>query len=482
MSFAQDLRASVLQAAMQGKLTEQLETDTPVSKLLADISTKTKKKITLLEDDGLPIDWGSVKITDVVTLYTGNSISESVKTAKYCGLKEGYDYIGTKDVNFDHTICYNNGVKIPFNEPNFRYAEKGATLLCIEGGSAGRKIAILDKKVCFGNKLCAFHPIDIESKFLYFFLQSPQFLGVFANNISGIIGGVSINKIKQMTLPVPPIEEQKRIVRRIEEIMIIINELEAIEEELKKLKEVFPADMKAAVLQAAMQGKLTEQLETDSSVDDLLEDIKKEREKLVAKGKMKKSRTKQNDNFVAFSDDEVPFEIPDNWRWVYLGDLFNIERGGSPRPIQEFITTSEDGVNWIKIGDSDIGGKYIYSTKEKIIKAGISKSRYVEKDSFLLTNSMSYGRPYILKTDGCIHDGWLVLKPYNRTISQDFLYVVLSSPFVFNQFSGKANGAVVKNLNIDKVVETYIALPPLEEQNRIVAKLEQVLPLLSDLS
>ena len=95
---------------------------------------------------------------------------------------------------------------------------------------------------------------------------------------------------------------------------------------------------------------------------------------------------------------------------------------------------------------------------------------------------MSYGRPYILKTDGCIHDGWLVLKPYNKSISQDFLYVVLSSPFVFNQFSGKANGAVVKNLNIDKVIETYIALPPLEEQNRIVTKLEQILPLISDLS
>ena len=219
MSFAQDLRASVLQAAMQGKLTEQLETDTPVSKLLADISSKTKKKITLLEDDDLPINWGSVKITDVVTLYTGNRISESVKTTKYCGLKEGYDYIGTKDVNFDHTICYDNGVKIPFNEPNFRYAEKDATLLCIEGGSAGRKIAILDKKVCFGNKLCAFHPIDIESKFLYFFLQSPQFLGVFANNISGIIGGVSIGKIKKLYIPVPSIEEQRRIVERLEMLL-----------------------------------------------------------------------------------------------------------------------------------------------------------------------------------------------------------------------------------------------------------------------
>ena len=109
-----------------------------------------------------------------------------------------------------------------------------------------------------------------------------------AGNTKNAIKGKTLNNdsIRNLLIPLPPIEEQKRIVRRIEEIMKHIDELEAIEEELKKLKEVFPADMKAAVLQAAMQGKLTEQLETDSSVDDLLEDIKKEREKLVAEGKI----------------------------------------------------------------------------------------------------------------------------------------------------------------------------------------------------
>ena len=235
MAFAKDLRASVLQAAMQGKLTVQLATDTPVSELLKKVSLITKKKMTPIVDDELPDSWTVVKLTDVATIYTGNSISEGIKNAKYCGLKIGYDYIGTKDVNFDHSIVYDNGVKIPFNEPNFRYAEQDATLLCIEGGSAGRKIAILDRKVCFGNKLCAFHPIEIEKRFLYYYLQSPQFLGMFTNNISGIIGGVSLSKIKQMDIGIPPIEEQKRIVRRIDEIMTLIDELEAIEEELTKL-------------------------------------------------------------------------------------------------------------------------------------------------------------------------------------------------------------------------------------------------------
>ena len=477
MAFAKDLRASVLQAAMQGKLTEQSETDTPVSELLADISTKTKKKITLLEDDDLPTNWGSVKITDVVTLYTGNSISESVKTAKYCGLKEGYDYIGTKDVNFDHTICYDNGVKIPFNEPNFRYAEKDATLLCIEGGSAGRKIAILDKKVCFGNKLCAFHPIDIESKFLYFFLQSPQFLGVFANNISGIIGGVSINKIKQMTLPIPPIEEQKRIVRRIEEIMKHIDELEAIEEELKKLKEVFPADMKAAVLQAAMQGKLTEQLETDSSVDDLLEDIKKEREKLVKEGKIKKSRTAQNDNFVQL--DDIPFEIPSSWKWVKLGDLLSVISDGTHKT-PNYV---EKGVPFLSVQNISTGSftfdKIKYISKEEHDE--LCKRIKPEKGDILLCRIGTLGKALknTLDFEFSIFVSLGLLRPILPIIT-DFLILSINSPVGYKwiQENKVGGGTHTFKINLNSIPEMYIPLPPVEEQQRIVDKLETILPLI----
>ena len=108
-------------------------------------------------------------------------------------------------------------------------------------------------------------------------------------------------------------------------------------------------------------------------------------------------------------DDELPFEIPESWEWVRLGSVLEIARGGSPRPIQQYLTTEPDGINWIKIGDTDKGGKYIYKTKEKIRPEGVTKSRMVHSGDFLLTNSMSFGRPYILKTDGCIHDGWLVL-------------------------------------------------------------------------
>jgi type I restriction enzyme S subunit len=178
--------------------------------------------------------------------------------------------------------------------------------------------------------------------------------------------------------------------------------------------------------------------------------------------------------------DELPFEIPENWEWVRLGSVCNITRGGSPRPIQEFLTDANDGINWIKIGDTEKDGKYINSTKEKIKPEGVSKSRFVRSGDFLLTNSMSFGRPYILNVDGCIHDGWLVLSDYQSVLDVDYFYHCLSSRFAYYQFCGQVSGAVVKNLNSDKVAESLFPLPPLSEQKRIVARIEELLPHIAD--
>lgn len=220
--FPDDMKKSILQAAMQGKLTEQLDSDSCVDSIIGYIEKEYNKKIKEVDNSTsfeFPDNWKCVKLADITNLYTGNSISENIKKSKYTNLKEGYSYIGTKDVGFDNSINYDNGVRIPFDEPKFKYADKDATLLCIEGGSAGRKIAILNQKVCFGNKLCAFHPLGIDKKYLYYFLQSPVFLSSFMDKMSGMIGGVSINKIKQVIIPIPPIEEQRRIVGQLERLL-----------------------------------------------------------------------------------------------------------------------------------------------------------------------------------------------------------------------------------------------------------------------
>ncbi|KIM05912.1 MAG: hypothetical protein KN64_01330 [Sulfurovum sp. AS07-7] len=169
------------------------------------------------------------------------------------------------------------------------------------------------------------------------------------------------------------------------------------------------------------------------------------------------------------------YELPNGWEWKKLGDVFNIERGGSPRPIKDYITDDKDGINWIKISDATKGdGKYIKTTEQKIKPSGFKKTRLVIDGDFIMSNSMSFGRPYIVKAKGAIHDGWLLMREKIEKSDKDFFYYLLSSNYMYEQFSSKASGTTVKNLNINMVKTTNIPLPPLEEQKRIVSKLDRL--------
>ena len=248
------LRKSILQEAIQGKLVPQDPNDEPASVLLERIREekqrllkegKLKKKditdsvifkgednkyfekigndILCLEDEMLfdiPDKWMWTRLSTIANLYTGNSISETDKKQKYTNVY-GLEYIGTKDVGFDHLINYSNGVAIPLQHiENFKIAPSHSVLLCIEGGSAGRKIARLQKDVCFGNKLCCLSPYFVSlSEYIYYYLQSPAFFESFQGNIAGIIGGVSVNTLKSLLIPLPPIGEIKRITIRLQEVL-----------------------------------------------------------------------------------------------------------------------------------------------------------------------------------------------------------------------------------------------------------------------
>lgn len=162
-----------------------------------------------------------------------------------------------------------------------------------------------------------------------------------------------------------------------------------------------------------------------------------------------------------------------DWEVKKLDELCDIARGGSPRPIKEFLTDEPEGVNWIKISDATASSKYIYETKQKIKPEGIRRSRLVHDGDFLLSNSMSFGRPYIMRTSGCIHDGWLVLGNISESLNHDYLYYFLGSPEAYQQFDDRASGSTVRNLNIDLVRSVQILVPPIEDQKRIVAILDE---------
>lgn len=158
-----------------------------------------------------------------------------------------------------------------------------------------------------------------------------------------------------------------------------------------------------------------------------------------------------------------------------LDEICEIARGGSPRPIREFLTDDPDGLNWIKISDATASSKYIYKTAQKIKPEGAKRSRMVRDGDFILSNSMSFGRPYIMRTSGCIHDGWLVLRDKSELYEQEYLYYFLSSEEAYEQFNIRASGTTVRNLNIDLVRSVEVPLPPISEQKRVASEIGTLL-------
>ncbi len=361
----------------------------------------------------------------------------------------------------------------------------------------------------------------IIPEYFRLFIDSPVFTMQVFDTVAGTAyNALTIIKLKKLIFPLPPLAVQNAIVAKLEQVLPLVDAYENALLQKEELKSALPDKVKKAILQEAITGQLTEAWRKSATIKEsgkqLLDRIIEERnakalaeweESLLIfsprKSKVdefsnensrsigssndatsmslarKNKKTKKPVPVVAseIEEEDIPFEVPESWCWCRLGDLASIARGGSPRPINDFLTNEPDGYNWIKISDTDKGGKYINCTKQKIKKEGLYKTRLIHKGDFLLTNSMSFGRPYISNIDGCIHDGWLVFSFINELINPDFIYNLLSSPFIYDSFSQSAAGGVVQNLNTDKVIDTLVPLPPLEEQEEIVKKLEELLPL-----
>ncbi|MCA3624594.1 MAG: restriction endonuclease subunit S [Methylobacterium sp.] len=225
------------------------------------------------------------------------------------------------------------------------------------------------------------------------------------------------------------------------------------------------------ILDLAVRGKLVPQDAKDEPASELLKRIAKEKARLVKEGGFNSL-----EESVEPSKAE-PFAIPSSWAWCLLDDIAGIARGGSPRPIKSFLTEDPQGIPWIKIGDSTRGTIYIDTTEERIKPEGLSRSRLVVPGDLLLSNSMSFGYPYITNISGCIHDGWLVIRTPENQISKLYVHSMFLSEYAKQAFSLAAAGAVVQNLNAEKVRRLQVPLPPLAEQHRIVAKVDELMGL-----
>ena len=168
------------------------------------------------------------------------------------------------------------------------------------------------------------------------------------------------------------------------------------------------------------------------------------------------------------------FDFHYSWEQRKFSELVQIERGGSPRPIDDFITDAPNGLNWVKIGDAPTQGNYITKTAEKIRPEGLSKTREVHPGDLILSNSMSFGKPYIMGIDGCIHDGWLLIRNTYGVFDLTFLCHLLGTPQMLSQYRSLAAGSTVNNLNKELVGNTYVTIPSITEQRVLGAYLEQL--------
>ena len=393
-------------------------------------------------------------------------------------MSDGYFYIGTKDVGLDHTINYDNGVRIPYDNEKFRIAPQNSILLCVEGGSAGRKISFTNQDVCFGNKLCCFVSFGVDYKFLYYYLQSPLFQSAFKENTTGIIGGVSVNTLKSMFLPIPPLNEQLRIVKEITKLEPFIDGYRIAEENLAKLNQTFPECLKKSILQEAVQGKLVPQDPNDEPASILLERIREEKQRLINEGKIKKDKHEsvifrrdnsyyeKLDGIERCIDDEIPFEIPDSWEWVRLGTIYQHNTGKALNStnrsgrLMTYITTSN--LYWNRFEIDSLRKMYFSESETEKCTA--------TKGDLLVCEGGDIGRAAIWSydTDIRIQNHIHRLRSYLKLCTKFYYYIF----YLYNHagwIGGKGIG--IQGLSSNTLHSLLLPLPPLEEQTRITKQI-----------
>lgn len=487
--IAEQLRQAVLQAAIQGKLTEQLPEDGDAKDLLAEIQAEKAKLITekrtkkenpleTIAKDEVPFDvsnsWSWAKLGDLcLKIGAGNTPPGGKNSDVY--KTDGIKFIRSMNV-YNDGLHYEGMVYISEELASKRAGSAVIAkdmLLNITGGSIGR-CAIVPNDFDVGNvnqHVLIIRCVNEQCRsYIHLVICSPLIQAAINEKAVGDKAGFSANKAKNLLIPLPPLAEQHRIVARVDELMAKIDELEKVENELNALHKAFPGDMKAALLQAAMQGKLTEQLPEDGNAEDLLKSIEAEKGKLIAEKKIKKQKALE-----PIADDEIPFEIPDNWKWNRLRNL--VYNRGQKTPVKEF--------SYIDIGSIDNIHQRL-NDNETIIPAAEAPSR-ARKIVGLGDILYSTVRPYL--HNACIIDknfraepiastGFAVLTCYKGVNSKYLLYYMLSPAFdQYANATDNAKGVAYPAINDEKLYKAVVPLPPLAEQQRIVEKLDKLLPL-----
>lgn len=496
---AQDLKKSVLQLAIQGKLVEQNPNDEPASVLLEKIKAE---KAALIKDGKIKKDKAAsfiYKATDGTFYENINGVDKDISDELPFDIPDSWTWVrlGTigswgagatpnrsnpkyynGDIPWLKTGDLNDGFvfnipekisKKAVQETTAKVKPIGSVLMAMYGATIG-KLGILAIEAATNQACCACVPFcGVFNKYLFFFLLSHR-KAFIEQSFGGAQPNISKEKILPTLMPLPPSAEQKRIVAKIEELMPLIAEYDTAETALTALNTAFPEQMKKSILQQAIQGKLVEQRAEEGTAAELYKQIQAEKQKLIKEGKIKKDKP-----LPPITEDEIPFDIPDSWMWVRLGNILNLLTDGTHKT-PHYIA---QGVPFISV--KDISSGFISFDNTKFISEEEANELNLrcnpEKGDLLLSKVGTTGIPAPVDTDikFSLFVSVALLKFSKVFLNREYLIYAILSPCIQIQCAESTKGVGNKNWVMRDISNTLLPLPPLAEQKRIVAKIEELM-------
>ncbi|MBD5153056.1 MAG: restriction endonuclease [Oscillibacter sp.] len=476
----QELKNSILQLAIQGKLVEQRPEEGTAEELYQQIQAKKQRLVKggklkrekplpeIAEDEvpfEIPGNWKWVHLFEIGHTQTGNTPSKS--HPEYIG--EDIPFITPGDI-FCGCISYNNQALSNLGKTVARTCNSNSILQVCIGGSIG-KAAVTNQEVAFNQQINSISPIYCNSQYIYSVIISHYFTA----KMKKVAGGTATPIINRglwdkLLIPLPPLAEQKRIVAKIEELLPYIDRYEQAWSRLEAFNKRFPSDMQKSLLQMAIQGTLVEQKPEEGTAEDLYQQIQVEKRRLVKEGKIKKEKP-----LPEIAEDEVPFEIPESWKWCRWGDLSNTIQYGynasaqiSGRIKMVRISDIQDGnVQWDMVPFCDIDEEEI-------------PIYLLQKDDILFARTGgTVGKSYLVKDvpEESIYAGYLIRTRYSENLCPEYMKAFMESQLYWTQLRNGTIATAQPNCNGKTLAKMVLPLPPLAEQKRIVAKLEKLLPL-----
>ena len=479
----EQLKASILQYAIQGKLVEQRveegtgeelyqQIQAEKQRLIQEKKIKKEKPLAEISEDEVPFDipesWKWVKVGNVGSWSSGATPSRT-NPAYYGGI---IPWLKTGDLN-DGFIK-----KIPefitdlaLEKTSVRLNPVGSVLMAMYGATIG-KLGILDISATTNQACCACIPYEgIHNKYLFYYLMSMRrsYIGMAEG---GAQPNISKEKIVNSLIPLPPLDEQKRIFAKIEELLPLIGRYAVAYEKLEQFNAKFPEDMKKSILQYAIQGKLVEQRPEEGTGEELYQQIQAEKQHLIAEKKIKKEKP-----LPEIAENEIPFDIPESWKWVRLNNIAE-SIVDCPHSTPKYLDMETE---YCTIDTNCIDGKGDI-TKWRYVDADTYTARIArltpQKDDIVYTREGSICRAAILPEGPkvCLGQRVMLIRSANGVFPQ-FIRRLLMSPMVIRKLTEQQKGIGAKHVNVSDVCNLILPLPPLAEQERIVAKLEEILPL-----